>query len=423
MRLIYLTWGEVPRMSSVYGGQVVRVISELQQQPQIKTAKLLAGYPIIHSGLFREKHRYGEQLKAIKAAIGGNNFIRRHLPVPPVGIYPNQRQLPLFFVGQLARVGRILRRENPDVVHCRSYLAARMALLARARYGFTYKVIFDARSLLPEEAALTGRWEYGSETFKAWKAIEKQLVDTADLSLAVSLPMQRWFDDLGANRTGLIYLNVDTSAVDAASLRVTTRLDARAPVLAYAGHLEEGSWHEPINIWKVFASFRSFEPGARLTVITKSSHSKLKAHAAASGFADLLDAITFTSAASPRETVRILQDADLAILGYRDPVTAHERALAESVFATKTAEYLCAGLPVIVNNVCGGARDYVLQKNLGIAYSPEALLTREDVDTLLRLSRDRAAISQVSHSDFSMIENARRLVGLYESLLGASDDR
>ncbi|MFT6607892.1 MAG: glycosyltransferase involved in cell wall biosynthesis [Halocynthiibacter sp.] len=415
MRMIYLTWGEVPRMSSVYGGQVVRVISALQQQPEIESAKLLAGYPVIHSGLFREKHRYGAQLKAIRSAIGGDNFIRRHLPVPPVGIYPNQRQLPFFFVGQVARIARILRRERPDVVHCRSYLAARMALLVRARYGFTYKVIFDARSLLPEEAALTGWWDYGSDTFKAWKAIEKELLDTADLSLTVSLPMQRWFDDLGAKRTGLIYLNVDTGAVDAAALRDTKRLDAGAPVLAYAGHLAEGSWHEPINIWKVFSSFRSFEPGARLTVITKSSHAKLKAHAAASGFADLLDAITFTSAASPVETVRKLQDADLAIFGYRDPVTAQERALAEPVFATKTAEYLCAGLPVIVNNVCGGARDYVLQKNLGVAYDPETLLTHDNVDTLLRLSRDRAAISQVSRSDFSVTENARRLVGLYGS--------
>jgi glycosyltransferase involved in cell wall biosynthesis len=423
MRLIYLTWGEVPRMSSVYGGQVVRVISALQQQPQIEKAKLLAGYPIVHSGLLREKHRYGAQLKVIRSAIGGDNFIRRHVPVPPVGIYPSQRQLHFFFVGQVARIAHILRRERPDVVHCRSYLAARMALLVRARYRFTYKVIFDVRSLLPEEAALTGWWDYGSDTFRAWKAIEKELLNTADLSLAVSLPMQRWFDDLGAKRTGLIYLNVETSAVDAAALRDTRRLDAGAPVLAYAGHLAEGSWHEPINIWKVFSSFRSFVPSAQLTVITKSSHAKLKAHAAANGFADLLDATTFTSAASPVETVRKLQGADLAIFGYRDPVTVQERTLAETVFATKTAEYLCAGLPVIVNSVCGGARDYILQKNLGVAYDTETLLTRDDVDTLLRLSRDRETISQVSRSDFSVTENAKRLVELYEGLMWASDDR
>jgi glycosyltransferase involved in cell wall biosynthesis len=229
--------------------------------------------------------------------------------------------------------------------------------------------------------------------------------------------MQHWLGDLGAKRSELIYLNVDTDALDEGKMRDTSRIDAGAPILVYAGYLAEGTWHDPLNIWQVFASFRTHCPGAKLTVITKSNHGVLKQHLVEHGFSKLIDAITFTSAASPSETVKMLQDCDVSVFGYRTPKNAEELALAEPVFATKTAEYLCAGLPVIVNDICGGARAYVQEKNAGIAYNADTLLSAEDTASVLRQSRDRQSISATACSDFSLTMNAARLVEHYKELI------
>lgn len=422
MRVLYLTWGEVPRLSSVYGGQVVEVVAALQRHPRIEHAALIAGFPMIHSGIVREKWRYRQQLKAIRDRLGAENFITRRLPVPPVGVHPKPWQLPFFTAGQHAFLARQIRRHRADVIQCRSYVATYFALEVRARYGLDVKVVFDARSLMPEEARLSGRWSAGSAAYRFWKDAEAAMLAAADVSNAVSQPMRDRFDALGARRTALIYLNVDVQNLDEGRIADTSRLDAGAPIVAYAGYLAENSWHNPTNLWRAFAALRKHCPGARLLLITKSGHAALRSSLGASGFADLNGAITFTSAASPAETVRLLQDADLSVLSYRTPGNAFERELAEPVFATKSAEYLAVGLPLLVNRYCGGVRDYVLSRDAGVAYDPETGPSAEEVATLLRQSRERLRISRMARDDFSLAENADRLARLYETLSEPSAD-
>lgn len=416
-RVLYLTWGEVPRLSSVYGGQVVEMVSALQRHPRIDHAALIAGFPLVHSGFAREKWRYHRQLAAIRDRIGTANFVTRRIPVPPVGVHPQPWQVPFFTAGQHAFLARQIIGHRADVLQCRSYIAAHLALEVRSRYDLDVKIVFDARSLMPEEGCVTGRWRKDSRGFAFWKRVEKQILAAADAATAVSKPMLDRFVALGVDEATLIYLSANVEDLDAARIHNTDRLDAGAPVVAYAGYLAEGSWHVPDNLWRAFAEFRRHSPAARLLVITKSDHSALKKSLKKFGMPDMEEAIAFTSAGSPAETVRLLQDADLAVLSYRTPENTLEHDLAESVFATKSAEYLTAGLPLMVNHYCGGARDYVLSHDAGVSYDPETGPTAEQVALLLRQARDRSRISRDAREDFSITNNADRLVTLYEKLL------
>lgn len=416
MRVLFLTWGEVPRLSSVYGGQVVEVVAALQRHPNIESAGLVAGYPWIHSGMAREKWRYHRQIEAIRDRLGAGGFRTRRIPVPPVGVHPKPWQLPLFTFGSERFLAREILLRNADVIQCRSYVATHLALKVRARYRLPVKVVFDARSLMPEEARLSGRWKDGSRAFLFWKAREKEMLAAADVSNVVSTPMRDRFDALGARRTALIYLNVEVRNLDEARIADLTRLDAGQPVLAYAGYLADNTWHQPNELWRAFASFREHCPGARLLLITKSDHNALRNSVAAFGRGDLLDAITFTSTNSPAETVNALQNADISILSYRTPKNRLERELAEPVFATKSAEYLSAGLPILVNKYCGGARDYALALDAGSAYDPKLGPDADAVRVLLRQARNRLRISITARSDFSLDENANRLAKLYSDM-------
>lgn len=404
-------------MSSVYGGQVVEVVAALQRRVDIEYAGLVAGYPWIHSGLVREKWHYRDQLAAIHNRLGDDGFATRHIPVPPVGVHPKPWQLPLFTSGQEKFLLRRIEHCRANIIQCRSYVATHFALQVRARYNLPVKIVFDARSLMPEEAQLLGRWTEESSAYRFWKKREKEMLASADVSNAVSRPMQERFDQLEARRTALIYLNVEVQNLDQASIADNSRLDAGSPILAYAGYLADRSWHQPDNLWRAFSGFHQHCPGARLLLITQSDHNALRASLAAFGRSDLLPAITFTSAASPAETVRLLQGADISILSYRTPQNAFERELAEPVFATKSAEYLAVGLPMLINRYCGGARNYAVSHDAGVAYDPELGPDVQAVHTLLKQARDRLRISRVAQDDFSLNRNAERLIDLYTSLL------
>lgn len=418
MRVMYLTWGEVPRLSSVYGGQVVFLVSALQKQPEIENVTLLSAYPMIHSGMAREKWRYKHQLSAIRDKIGRANFLTRRIPVPPVGVHPKRWQLPFFTTGQHKYLADAIKSRDVDVVQCRSYVATHLALETREMFGLSYKIGFDARSLLPEEGVVSGRWALGDKDFTFWKEREKQMLAEADFSTAVSKPMKAGYERIGARRVDLINLNVSVGNLDEKLIADTSRLDKGEPVIAYSGFLSDKTWHKPLDLWRVFDSFRKHCPGAKLLVITKSNPEHLTESLRNTNMAHLLDAIHFTSASSPAEVVNLLHSADLSVLSYFHPQNDFEKALAEPVFGTKSAEYLCVGLPIIVNSYIGGVREYIQELNAGVAYDPANLLSAEDVATLLRQSRDRLSISQSARPDFSIDENAARLVRIYGEVLG-----
>jgi glycosyltransferase involved in cell wall biosynthesis len=417
MRVMILTWGEVPRVSSVFGGQVVEVVAALQNQAGIEHVSLVSGYPLIHSGMVREKWRYKHQLRAIRDRIGRHNFSTRRIPVPPVGVHPKPWQLPLFTYGHHRFLARKVRAQNIDVVHCRSYVATHFALETRERFGMNFKVVFDARSLMPEEATITGRWKEQDAAYTFWKEREAEMLAQADAVVAVSEPMRSRFEQIGAKRTALIHLNVAINALDPSLISDTSRLETGSPVLAYCGYLEEGSWHRPDNLWRVFKSFRSYCPDVQLLVITKSNHGMLRESLRANAGASAVSATTFTSAPSPRDTVKLLQTADLAVLSYLDPANAFEKNLSESTFATKTAEYVAVGLPVLVNRYCGGAREYILAHNAGVSYDPDSLLTADDVKKILELSKNRTRISESARHDFGLPNNAVRWCALYNQIM------
>lgn len=413
MRVLYLTWGEVPRMSSVYGGQVVDVVRRLQRQPGLERVDLLAGVPLIHSGLVREKWRYPQEIARIRAAIGADHFSRRTIATPPVGVHPTRRQLPFFTQGHVGFLARKIRQQGYDVVQCRSYVATHLALRARAEHGLNVKVVFDSRSYMPDEAILLGRWAEGSDDHRFWLDRQAQMLAEADCTNVVSETMKRRFDSLGARRCELIYLNVEQEAAAAGS---GTAPPADAPMLVYAGYLSETGWHSPASLWRVFDQVRRHSPAARLRVITKSPHPTLRQSLTEGGWDHLQEAIEMTSAPSPREVVRMLADATAGVLSYRTPQGELEHVLAEGVFATKTAEYLMAGLPVLVNRVCGGAAAYVRSHDSGVDYDEAAGLQADDVARLIALRRQSARIADEAVSHFSSTRNAERMAAIYASL-------
>jgi glycosyltransferase involved in cell wall biosynthesis len=97
-----------------------------------------------------------------------------------------------------------------------------------------------------------------------------------------------------------------------------------------------------------------------------------------------------------------------------------EKAIANTLFGVKTAEYLAAGIPLLVNRHCGGATELVMRTGVGISYDPVTFegVTTEALEAVLDESVSARAKS-VARQYFDYSVNAARYRELYDSVAQA----
>lgn len=373
----------------------------------------MAGVPLIHSGFAREKFKYFDVVKKIKSRLGSENFFWRSLAVPPVGVNPQPYQLPMFTIGHINAGVKLIEELRPDIVHCRYILAAYIAHKWLEKSKHKFKIVFDTRSYMPEESILMGRWKEDSEAHKFWQNIEAELLRKSDLVCVVSEEMRTRFEKIGTKRCELVYLNVATTS-SPPSKDIT---EQNGPLkVVYCGALADGTWHSPELHWKVFSDIEKLRPGSTFKVITKSNWADLKKSLLLTGYGHLVDQVSFCSASTPAETVKMMRGSHVGLLSYRLPKTPLEITMAQGVFATKTVEYLMAGVPVLVNNYCGGARHFVENHGVGASYQPEETLEKVTLDKLLLALNDKEKMFDLAKNNFSVDENAKKLASFYSEL-------
>ena len=412
MNIMYLTWGETPRSFGVFGSQVIGQFVETMALLPDSHSLFVSGVPLIHSGLVREKLRYVNELKKVKNKLYPMSFEWVTVLMAQNVVVPSRRTFDWIYAGAWNRLRTLIEQFEPDVVHCRSYHADWAALQARRRFGGRYRIVFDARGLFPEEVALKRRYHDQSPDYVYLKGVERDLLDGCDVTVAVSDTMSEHFRTLGARQVELVYLSASYARLRASRDRMGAlrhRLE-----FCYVGALSEDTWHKPSSLVRIFARLKADFPDAKLTIVSTSSHRAIRQH-----FIQWPDAdVEITSTKTSEELKRYLMRADIGLMSYFEPSTPREVMLADMVMAVKIAEYLCAGLPVIVNHYCGGAARVIAQHGLGVVYDPGQLAAL-DVNRIRQLveepgARDR--ISSTARQLFDYTVHASQYADLYRRL-------
>lgn len=416
MKIMYLTWGETPRSYGVFDSQVIGQFVENMALLPGSQSLFVAGVPLIHSGLVREKLGYLKELKKVKSKLGQTQFEWVTVLMTQNVVAPSRRTFDWIYTGAWNRLRALIERFQPDIVHCRSYHAAWAALQVRQRFGGLYKIVFDARGLFPEEVALKRRYLDQSHDYLYLKEVERILLDGCDVTVAVSDTMKAHFRSLGARQVELVYLSASYARLRASRELMSTprqRLE-----FCYVGALSEDSWHKPSSLARIFARLKVSFTNAKLTIVSTSRHSAIRSHFVQWPEAD----VEITSTRTNEELKRYLERADFGLMSYFEPLTQREVMLADMVMAVKTAEYLCAGLPVIVNRYCGGAASVISKHSLGVVYEPDQL-EGLDIDRIRQLVDEPGARDRISLTAFKLFDyssHARQYVDLYRSLAHAS---
>lgn len=406
MNVCYLTWGETPRSYGVFGSQVLGQFIETSKIMPDDTFSFISAVPIIHSGLIREKFDYKNELELLKNKLKPINFYR--LPIYAPQNFVNSTQFTFNFMHSIAHshLKKIVKKINPEVVHCRSYHAAWAALSVKERNDFDYKIVFDARGIWPEEVGLKNGFSGSSYDFL--KKIESKLLQHSDIIIAVSDTMKKYFLNLGAKRVETIYLSTSTDKLMPRKENVNSVLN-----FCYVGALSNSTWHKIDELYNLFSHIRSCFDSVKFTIVTTSSHSDIR-----SVFLDFTsEELEITSTKGIGELQEKLSMVDFGVMSYFNPSNDKEMLLGNMVMAVKTAEYVAAGLPMIVNKYCGGAASVIKENELGIAYDPNTFneLSKDKILSSLH-SKTKLQRNEIAKELFDYKSNARKYKIIYKKL-------
>lgn len=410
MNIVYLTWGETPRSHGVYGSQVIKQFKETVSRASGCRSYFIAAVPLIHSGLTREKLSYFEELKKVKQTLGDIAF--KWIPVFCTQNFVDSSRFSFNLMHGLSHLllGRYIKHLDVNIVHCRSYHAAWAALKIRERYSLNYKVIFDARGIWPEEISLKKGYSVGDKNYLFLKKIERYILSNCDVTVAVSDTMAEHFEALGTKKVETIYLSSKSLNLGAGVVR--KHIDSAFPTFCYVGALASNTWHRPEELKKLFDKILSIKPNSVLVIVTTSNYQNIyqcfNHH----------PNVTITSVKNAEELHQIFAKVDFGLMSYFTPETPIEHMLSKMVMAVKVAEYLCYGLPVIVNKYCGGASKVIEVNKFGITYDPNYFgnISSESLDSYLNNYKPSIQASKAAML-FSYETNAAKYLNLYQTIL------
>lgn len=356
--ILYITYGESP-LSALIQTQVIELLSELTRSPGVSFTWLAFLSP---TDTF---------LNRIKLQSLQKRLCERGIELIPVTIpilysryfLPRRPIISLLLPTCVSNVRSVIRSRNISILHCRSYMASLVGAIVVSE-SKTRQMIFDPRSLFPEENISAGNWKRDSETYRTWKRLEKNIVACSSAVIGVSEAFSSLIS--GKNLRTIFHLipcfapAAKGNRPTKTAARIKLNLNPSALVVVYLGSL--GAWNSPKSIASFFHKIFSDTPDAILLLITKSKTEQLLAELKRLG---LPESCVRMVSCEPEEVPCNLAAADIGLQIMLPGADSNSR------LGVKVVEYARAELPVAVNSHAGAAYRAILQYGIGIGFEDD----------------------------------------------------
>ncbi len=432
VRILYLISLENILDNPIFNNQVRAMQAEIQRDNpgefKVTVLCLLPWLEITRRGIHSNFRRHAQALRDLKTALASEGL---ELVVAPA-LVPSALfnriggfLLGWFIVSSLPVLWWIAARRRVKIIHCRYYYSASLARWLKKLLPGGVKVIFDIRSLLPEQGVVNGLWKAGDARFRFWKRIERKLLAASDLSVAVSpamaaslssgqscarLEMIPNFADLGAFRPAPEIRN---------EMRRKLGIEKRE-VLVFAGTLG-GRYPADRVAGAVERFFSAIGPESFFLLLSPSDDKRcapLVKRLDNLGHNDKRNWLRINAA--PAEVPRYLAAADWSLLVLASYISSPGAAPRdEYVFPIKFAEYMAMGLPLLAHPENRSIAAMVRGYDVGAVLEPGGDATEFGETMLSNHARWRENCLRTASEDFAMERFARRYAEIYRELVGA----
>jgi len=393
IRLLYLTYNENPVGSGILRVQVRKMLEALVRLEGIEAVRLVSFISP------RLKRNQIEALAKLEKELESRHieFSVRLMPAATAWGWPALLLMSPFC---LPTLNKEIDDFRPTVLHSRSYAAGWLAHKAST----TRKIptIFDPRGPYPEEMVANGRWRSKGISYRIWKSIEGRLVQESGAVVGVTPDYRDEFRDREAVKSVFIPNRCDLAAFPV--LERAFRTDD--PLMAFVGEMDS-KWYSPEYIGRHFLLLRRSIPNLRFLVVTRRDPAYIR-----EGFRKIgiPDEAWESKGVPPEDVPALLNRASLGLV-------AMDKT---NVWPVKFAEYLAAGVPVIIHRGAGRLICSIVEKKrLGIVIDidePESY--QSAVNLLSDLPAYRKRCRDYAVQRLSIESTARQYRRLYRSVAG-----
>lgn len=346
--LLYFTYNDQP--SGVYWSQVTDVVAHLNTLggPRVRLFALVSGRDFLLT----------------------RRAIKQRLPNAIVWpMVPRMKN----WKRNLGLLAAIVRLHRPTGIICRGVMTTWMALRLRER-GRVTRVCFDARG------AYAAEWEEyriidDDALIGRFRELERESVNSSDLRLAVSNALvAHWRERYGyaRNEHVVIPCTLGADMLTEGDPDVPPRADASVR-LVYSG--STAGWQSFGMLENMLAGILETQPEVNVLFLSKADPNILR-------LADRFPGRVEVKWLPPAGVAGALRACDHGILVREDTITNRVSS------PTKFAEYLAAGLRVVISDHLGDFSTMVKERSLGTVVDPGASLpefTRTSAEERSRL--------------------------------------
>jgi glycosyltransferase involved in cell wall biosynthesis len=275
----------------------------------------------------------------------------------------------------IMEIERILAEHDVSVLYAEALYCMRVAGMIAPRCT-NVRIVFDNHGVNPEESAMNGARPY---RVKALEGLEREALLTADLNIFVSNQMANHYAakyDLPSYEYLTLPCCVEQKFFSGRALPSGVELPAERLILCYVGSL--AVWQCGEEMLSLFSKLYQRDSTLFFLLLTPASeHESARIAAAAAGIPE--DAV-LVKEVTHDQVPACLQRVDVGLLLRRDdPVNRVSSP-------TKFAEYLAAGVPVLMTDVIGDYSADSSSENLGLVLRADELLTAQIKNrTLVRI--------------------------------------
>jgi len=321
------------------------------------------------------------------------------------------------------KAGRLVLRNQIEMVHARGHIPATIALGLKKRFGT--KMIFDVRGLMAEEYVDAEHWREGGIPYRLTKATERRILAATDAVVTLTeriWPIIREWEGL---RGRSVHHEVIPCCVDLSLFKFSDeeRMRRRAELglgdrftMVYSGSLD--GWYLTEKMADFFAGFLQRRPDAHLLWLTTGSHDRVKELMRNRNVGN--ENFSVLSIASPAvPSYLAAADAGLAFI---------KRCVSKIASSpTKNGEYLACGLPLIINAGVGDSDALINDWKAGVLIQnftdDEYAEAGRSIERMVSEPEVRKSARSVAEQLFDLSAiGAERYARLYEKVLSSRSE-
>jgi len=284
----------------------------------------------------------------------------------------------LFFYWGIVKIIQIIKVKNISILHCRSLFPGIIALFIKVFYKRDIKIIYDNRGVFIDEEILKGHWKKNGIKALTFRKLEKILLKKCEAHIVVSHYFHDYVIEINKNSIPDLqkktFVITNGTTVNKNNMQQQIKKNANNIIGVYSG--SAAKWQ---NLNEIVALFK---------VVTNNFNNLLFKIISYNGevFRNALDNSEIDASRveieglDSHEVLNSLSACNFGIL-------LRENNLINNVAAPlKFAEYLAAGLPVLISKGVGDTEEIIKKYNVGIVVHDNLYV--ESMKAMLELLED-----------------------------------